>query len=186
VVVLLAGLLVWAPAAQAHVTVVGTTPAADAALDVAPARVEVRFDSGLLDIGDAIVVRSGDGRDISTGPVDLGRDSIAVAVDPAAGPGPYTVAFRVVSADGHEVSSSFAYTVEGPAPATTPASTPSPATSAPDPSPAASASAPDGTAQAAPDAAAAGSRWSPAVVGVIAALAVAGAALLALARRTRD
>ncbi len=175
VIVLLAGLVVWAPAAQAHVTVVGTTPAADATLESAPARVEVRFDSGLLDIGDAIVVRSGDGRAISTGPVDLGRDSIAVAVDPAAGPGPYTVAFRVVSADGHEVSSSFGYNVLGPTPTPAPASTPSPSSSA------TPLSAPDASArQSAP------SPWSPAVVGVIAALAVAGATLLAWALATRD
>lgn len=179
VLALLGGLLAWAPAAQAHVTVVGTTPAADATLDAAPERVEVRFDSALLDIGYALVVRSADDRTVSTGPVELGRTSISVDVDPDAGPGRYTVGFRVVSADGHEVTSSYAYTVAGDTPAPTPAPTPTDVEVQSD-SPAPNPSEPQHRAGGA-----SGSRWSPALVGLVAGVALAGAALLGWALVSR-
>jgi len=168
VAALLGGALLTAAPASAHVSVVGTTPAADAVLDAAPSTVEVRFDSGLLDIGFAIVVRSADGRTVSSGPARLGLDSIATATDPAAGPGTYTVAFRVVSADGHEVTSSFSYTVTGatttPAPTTTPLADLEVEGVSPAPNP----SQPQDR----------GTRWSPALVLGVGVAAVAGAGLL--------
>ena len=165
-----------APPASAHVQVVGTSPAADAQLDAAPTRAEVRFDSGLLDIGYAMVVRSADGRTVSTGPAQLGPDSIAVATDPAAGPGRYTVAFRVVSADGHEVASSFDYTVTG-----TPTASPTPVgVEVPSDSPTPNPSEPQPSAAEATEQVGS-SRWTPAVATGVAALGVAGAGLLAWA-----
>lgn len=111
---LLAGwLLVAAQPAAAHAAAIGSSPAADAVLSSAPERVEVRFDSELLDVGAAMVVRNSAGRTVSAGPIQVQHRAIAVTLDPAAGPGRYTVAYRVVSADGHEIRSQFGFTVDG-------------------------------------------------------------------------
>ncbi len=113
VILLVAHAITLATSATAHVVIVGTSPTANSILDAAPSRAEVRFDTGILDIGYAMVVRSDGGRTISTGAARRSRDSLSIALDPTAGPGSYTVGFRVVSADGHSVTSSFSYTVRG-------------------------------------------------------------------------
>lgn len=102
-----------APSAAAHASEVGSTPAADEVLAVAPTEVEVQFDSGLLEMGAALVVRSAEEDSIVTGEPIVGENTLTVPVDPAAAPGEYEVAYRVVSADGHTVKGSFTYTVEG-------------------------------------------------------------------------
>jgi methionine-rich copper-binding protein CopC len=178
VAALLGGALLTAAPASAHVSVVGTSPAAGAVLHAAPSAVEVQFDSGLLDIGFAMVVRSADGHTVSSGRAQVGLDSISTATDPAAGPGTYTVAFRVVSADGHEVTSSFTYTVTGEATPTTTTPTPLADREVEGISPAPNPPRPDDR----------GTRWSPTLVLGVGVAAVAGAGLLAwalLAGRTQ-
>lgn len=110
-------------AAAAHVSETTTRPEAGAILDLAPREVEVRFDSPLLDVGAALVVRSADDTSITVGTPRVGRDRITVDVDPDAPPGEYTVAYRVVSKDGHTVESTFRYTVAGTPDASLAAST---------------------------------------------------------------
>lgn len=142
-VALLLTALTWAlPAsiAQAHSSEVSTTPAADAVLETAPRQVSIEFDSALLDMGAALVVRDADGTSITTGAAEVGRTRVAVDVDPAAGPGTYQVAYRVVSQDGHTIEGAFAYSVAG--------DTASTAASSPSPSPAAASAEPTATAEA--------------------------------------
>ena len=109
-----------APSAAAHASEVGSSPAADEVLAVAPSEVEVQFDSGLLEMGSALVVRSAQNDSIVTGEPIVGENTLTVPVDPGAAPGDYEVAYRVVSADGHTVKGSFTYTVEGVAEAPSP------------------------------------------------------------------
>ncbi len=118
--VLVAGLafLAVAPPAAAHSQQIGSTPAADEAVPIAPREVVIEFDSPLVDMGAAVAVRSQDDVSITTGPLVIGDRQVTVPVDPAAAPGTYTVAYRVVSEDGHTMTSTFQYTVEGDAPAT--------------------------------------------------------------------
>jgi len=51
-----------------HASSVGSSPAADAVLDTAPSEVRIDFDSGLLEMGAALIVRSADGSSVTTGP----------------------------------------------------------------------------------------------------------------------
>ncbi len=85
-------------------------------LDAAPSIVEVTFDTPLMDVGAALVVRTADGTVISEPHPRWTATVIRVAVAPDAPPGVYTVAFRVVSQDGHPITSTFDYTVAGDVP----------------------------------------------------------------------
>lgn len=121
-----------APAvAHAHASAVGSTPSADEVLDSAPSMVEVQFDSALLDMGAALVVRGADGSSITVGDGVIGDRVYSIAVDPEAPSGTYDVAYRVVSADGHTIEGSFSYVVDGPAqePSATPAESSEPSNS---------------------------------------------------------
>lgn len=122
-ITLVALVLVPVPA-SGHASSAESSPAADAVLDVAPEEVRVEFDSGLLEMGSALIVRDATGRSITSGAAVVGDRTISVPVDPTAGPGVYEVAYRVVSADGHTVEESFSYTVsDGTASSTAPATT---------------------------------------------------------------
>ena len=107
------------PSASGHASQTGSSPADGAILDTAPSEVEVTFDTPLMDIGAALVVRSADGTVISDAVPEVARNAIRVAVPTDAAPGTYTVAFRVVSQDGHPITSTYDYTVAGSAPAET-------------------------------------------------------------------
>jgi methionine-rich copper-binding protein CopC len=107
--------LLWAlpvPPASAHSELVESTPASGAELRKAPTEVELVFGEGVQQQGGRIVV--------STGDTIVSKDSTFAASENVASvqltsglPGTYTVAFRVVSADGHIVSDRFAFTVLG-------------------------------------------------------------------------
>lgn len=124
-----------APAAYGHASQTGSTPAAGAVLDSAPAYVEVTFDTPIMGIGAALVVRSSDGTTISAGSPAIERTAIRIDVPADADPGTYTVAFRVVAEDGHAITSTFEYTVAGSS--STPAATSSRQAATPSVSPAA-------------------------------------------------
>jgi copper resistance protein C len=115
-IALAAGVVVL-PAAAAHSSQTGSTPAEGAVLDVPPSFVEVTFDTALMDMGAALVVRSEDGTVISAAAPEVGRTAIRIAVATDAPPGAYTVAYRVVSQDGHPITATFDYTVAGDMPA---------------------------------------------------------------------
>ncbi len=110
-VVAIAALLLLPVPASGHASSAGSSPAADEVLPTAPSQVRIEFDSGLLEMGSALIVRDADGRSITTGPAVVGERSFSVPVDPTAPPGVYEVAYRVVSADGHTVEDTFSYTV---------------------------------------------------------------------------
>ena len=101
--------------AFAHASQTGSSPAADEVVTTAPTQVRIDFDSALLDVGAALVVRSEAGDSITTGPAVVGDRDFTVPVDPAAPNGVYSVAYRVVSKDGHTIENSFTYVVAGEA-----------------------------------------------------------------------
>lgn len=124
-------LVVPATAASGHASWLESSPSAGSTVDTAPSEVQVSFDSPLLDTGGALVVTSADGVVISEPAAVINLAEISVAVDPGAPPGVYTVAFRVVSEDGHTVSDSFDYTVAGTAPVASAEPSPADGTAAP-------------------------------------------------------
>ena len=175
----LAPIVVGVPAASGHSAVIGTEPADGAVLEAAPATVTVTFDSGLIDVGTALVVRVDDSLIVSSPQPTFGRRSLSTGIAADAPPGRYTAAFRVVSADGHTITDSFSFTVTGAGsvPSTS-------ASAAPSLSPTPSA-APAGTAPASPDASTPttdGGSW-PILVGLAVLVAVAAAVVIAVVRR---
>lgn len=111
-IAMLAGLMLSTAPAFGHASQVGSAPAADEVLAVAPSEVRIDFDSGLLEMGAALVVRDEAKESITTGPAVVGDRILTVPVDAGVGGGTYSVAYRVVSADGHTIEGSFDYTVE--------------------------------------------------------------------------
>ena len=108
--VLLPGTPAWA-----HAQLVGSDPAKDATLSKAPASVTLTFSERLNPEFATIVVSDAARQRIpaSLTTVDAER-STAVLTQPL-GNGTYTVAYRVVSVDGHTVQDSYQFTVTDPA-----------------------------------------------------------------------
>jgi methionine-rich copper-binding protein CopC len=128
-----AGTIIGASPAFGHASQVDSSPTADEVLSPAPSEVTITFDSALLDMGAALVVRDKGGSSIVTGDAVIDDRVLSVAVDPSAPAGVYEVAYRVVSVDGHTVEGAFTYSVEGaagaaePSPGTGPSAPPTPA-----------------------------------------------------------
>jgi copper transport protein len=116
----LVALLLAPAAAAAHATLQSTVPERGAQLDAAPAEVVFKFDEAVEASFGALRVFDATGREVQTGepfhPGGRGAE-IAIRLQPGLGDGTYTATFRVVSADGHPVSSGFVFSVgEGAAP----------------------------------------------------------------------
>lgn len=120
VLVLLAGLI--APAsALAHATLQSTLPERGQKLDTAPEEVVFIFDESVEGAFGALRVFDASGKEVQTGEAfhpDNRGERIGIKLKPGLGDGTYTATYRVVSADGHPISSGFVFTVgEGAAPA---------------------------------------------------------------------
>ena len=119
-VVLAVAALALVPAvASAHATLEATTPERGARLARAPAQVSFRFDESVEASFGALRVFDAQGRQVQTGAAfhPGGRGSeVAVRLRPGLGDGSYTATYRVISADGHPVSSGFVFSVGDAAP----------------------------------------------------------------------
>jgi methionine-rich copper-binding protein CopC len=172
--------LLGAAPASAHDSLTGASPADGATLTSAPEQVVLTFSAEVKDLGLTVLVTSPDGRRVGEGPARVeGTDVIAPLVA-LTEPGRYTVAYRVVSSDGHPIQgrTSFVLDVEAPS---APSATPTVASPAPSATP--SAAPETATPDASPVAATeqgTGSPWLW-VLGGLAVLALAGGAV-ALAR----
>jgi methionine-rich copper-binding protein CopC len=123
----LAALLVAAPHASAHNTLVGTDPADGATVATPPTHITLTFDQPAQALGTEIVVLGPDGATVSTGAAELVDSTVAQALAADLPAGAYTVQWRVTSADGHPLSGELAFTATaGAAPAVTAPATPEP------------------------------------------------------------
>lgn len=111
--------LVSAGSAGAHDdTLASSTPAAGQALDSPPAEVRLHVTGGLAPIDPLVVVRAADGTSVADGPPQEADGVVVQALVPDISDGSYTVSWRVVAADGHPASGTFAFSVGGAALAT--------------------------------------------------------------------
>ena len=98
----------------AHATLQATVPERGAKLDAPPAQVVFRFDEAVEASFGALRVFDSEGQEVQTGkafhPGGKGAE-IAIKLKPGLGDGTYTATYRVVSADGHPISSGFVFTV---------------------------------------------------------------------------
>jgi copper resistance protein C len=113
---ILAGAVAWflgpaADVAQAHATLTGSSPGADSTSDVAPRKVVLEFDENVQTNFAVVNVVGPDGSAISTGDVSVTDNKVIARIRRPTAAGDYTVAWRVVSADGHPVDGQFTYTL---------------------------------------------------------------------------
>jgi methionine-rich copper-binding protein CopC len=111
---LLAGAVTAGVPAAAHTSLVSSSPADGATLTSAPKEVRLQF-SGAPAADPLDVAVTLEGQTIPpAGTVRVDGSTVVIPVD-LPGPGAYTVAYRVVSADGHPVQGTVEFTVRGSA-----------------------------------------------------------------------
>jgi len=116
--VLLGVLMLGALPAAAHAALLSTNPPQGAQLSAAPRDVTLTFTEEVGLGARAVEVADARGQRVNGSPPrHAGSDSrtVQVALPPGLGRGSYTVTWRVVSADGHPVSGTFAFGVGVPA-----------------------------------------------------------------------
>ena len=181
-VVLAALWLPFAPAASAHDELVSSSPGSGDTV-AAPRTLTLTYSERLIQTGYRVVVRGPEGP--VDGDVQVSGETVVERFGEPLAAGPYTVAWRVVSADGHPVSGRLAFTVRGAAASSSGASSSSASSSASSStSPAASSSPTPSNTGSASDGGGQG-RTGLALAG-LAAVVVAAAAALGLARRSRN
>ncbi|MFD3874008.1 copper resistance protein CopC [Streptomyces sp. NPDC058623] len=129
VVAVLALLLGGAGPASAHASLSGSDPADGAVLKTAPRQVTLTFTESVSFSDDSLRVLSPDNERANPRPAQHadGKDNTArVELSDALPQGTYTVAWRVVSADGHPISGAFVFSVGKPSVTTAVVATGSP------------------------------------------------------------
>jgi copper resistance protein C len=112
--VVVAAVLVLGPgggAANAHDVLVGSVPAAGAAVDTAPSSVAIEFSDVPQALGTQVVVVGPDGAPVSAGDAEQDGRTIRRPLAEDVPAGAYTVRWRATSADGHPLSGTFGFTV---------------------------------------------------------------------------
>ena len=97
--------------AQAHSIPVSSDPADGSTIDVGPPRVSVTFNEALQDSFASLTVVGPDGNLWSEGDATVDGPTVDVALRKLGPAGVYTIAYRVVSADGHTVSGTREFTL---------------------------------------------------------------------------
>jgi copper resistance protein C len=128
-----AGVLATATAAFAHAVLVSSNPAEGATLTTPPATVSLTFSEDVRAPAFVVVTGPG-GTRVDGGASQILNRTVTERLRAARAAGTYTIAYRVVSADGHPIEGELRYRLAQAAPAST---TPAPAAASPAPAPAA-------------------------------------------------
>lgn len=173
--------------ASAHDSLTGSNPSAGSTVTTAPERVKLTFTDEVKQIGLTVLVKDPTGASVTDGEPTIAGTAVLQPVDALTVPGEYTVAYRVVSSDGHPINGRFTFTLDlpSPSPSATPSETATPAASSATPTPSSSSpSASESVVAASPAAstsdAGGGSAWLLVGAGLLVALVVTG---VVLARR---
>jgi copper transport protein len=103
--------------ADAHATMVQTTPAENSQMDVSPGSVDILFNEKLDSGGAKLLVLNDLSRNVAKGkPVRIEENKGLSIALPKLSEGHYTVSYSVISADGHPVSGAYIFTIGNPAP----------------------------------------------------------------------
>lgn len=176
-----------APSASAHDSITGSTPADGSTVTTAPTQVRLTFTDQVKGIGATVVVTDPAGAKVAAGKPSVDGLSVTQKLLPLTVSGRYTVAYRVVSSDGHPITGKLAFTAQLPTPTVAPppseSATPS-ASAAPSTSTSPLAGPSQSAIAASPvaatgDAGSSGSgAWLVAGIGLLAALLAVGAVLV--------
>ena len=175
------GSLALATSADAHAALRSVTPADGAQLGQPPTEVVLTFDEAVSTSFATVTVTDEGGASVSQGRATVDGAVVRQALAAPLAPGRYTVAFRVVSDDGHPVSDATSFTV---LPGASGSSSP-PAEAVPTAAPTATGSATGDPQAAAESDADNGATRVALAVGVGALALAAGTALVAVSRRRR-
>jgi methionine-rich copper-binding protein CopC len=115
--VLVFGLLLGAlEIAQAHGSFVNSNPKPKSTVSKLPKVIWVEFDGDLITIADKqtnfLTVKNSKGRELSDGKAFVGGARVSINIKNRSANGKIKVSWRVVSEDGHPVSSFFTFTVK--------------------------------------------------------------------------
>ncbi|RIV37073.1 copper resistance CopC family protein [Micromonospora radicis] len=121
--------------AYAHNVLRKATPAQDAELTKAPTKVTLDFLQKLNPNFTTVTVSDAAKEPVATSEPEVDGTKASVTVDSTLPNGVYTVAYRVVSQDGHPVQGSYEFTVADPTATAEPSPSPSPEASEPAQSP---------------------------------------------------
>ncbi|OBF28501.1 copper resistance CopC family protein [Mycobacterium sp. ACS4331] len=124
-------LLLAAAPAGAHAALSSSDPAAGARLVTAPQVVTLTFNEPVQHQFSTVVVTGPQGRNHVVGEPAVADREVRATLDTLDGNGTYTVAYRVVSADGHPVSGKYDFQLSAPTSTATSATSAAPETTAP-------------------------------------------------------
>ena len=108
-----AAVCLWAAPAAAHTVMLTASPMAGSS-GAAPREVRLTFDEPLEDVPGTALMLSGPSGLLSAAPVVVDGASVRRALPAGQPAGAYTVAYRVVSRDGHPVSGTYRFDLTGP------------------------------------------------------------------------
>lgn len=100
--------------AAAHSELVSSSPSDGAALDAAPVAVELTFNEEISDAGLQVVAQGPQG-EVPLGTAVITGPQVSVPWPQGQAGGTYTVAYRVVSADGHPINGTLSFSYAGAA-----------------------------------------------------------------------
>ncbi|MFZ4842850.1 copper resistance CopC family protein [Mycetocola saprophilus] len=115
VAVLSAGILIPAHQASAHDQILASDPAPNATLTAAPDKITLTFSATILEVGTKVLVTDASGTDWAEGEPTSAGVVATVPVRPGMPNGALTIAWRVVSSDGHPISGTIPFTLDAPA-----------------------------------------------------------------------
>jgi len=177
--------------ALAHSEIIASSPTEGAVLTELPARFSVTANQDLLDVtgdaeGFALQIIGPNGEHYESDMLEVEGPTLSTPAIVGA-PGPYTLAYQVVSADGHPVSGEIHFVWEPPASTPSEAPVPLPAPTATGPAATAPSETPDASptesAEPVPGPDAAFPSWPIALLAALAAVAVIVTSIIALRRK---
>ncbi len=105
-----------APSAGAHASYSDSNPKARSVITKLPKFLWVEFDGNLITIADKqtnfLTVKNSKGKELSDGKAYVGGARVSVNIKDRSATGKMKVSWRVVSEDGHPVSSFYTFTVK--------------------------------------------------------------------------
>ncbi|MGH3767544.1 MAG: copper resistance CopC family protein [Pseudonocardiaceae bacterium] len=101
-----------------HNELLSTVPPEGAQLSTGPARVILTFDLPAQRGFSTIIITGPDGNQWQAGPATEDGTTVSAPVRPLGPAGDYTVAWRIISADGHPVRATLKFTLTTPGPGT--------------------------------------------------------------------
>ncbi|MER6831501.1 copper resistance CopC family protein [Streptosporangium sp. NPDC000563] len=172
--------------AQAHNVLISSDPKDGTELATGPEKITLTFDQPVRQGFAQISVIGPDGTRWEEGKTTVDRAKVSVGVKPLGSAGEYAVGYRILSSDGHPVSSKITFTLTAPGPGASAQSSADPAAATPA-APVASAAAPqepDLGAQAAEAAQNGGAGM--AVLWIAGSIVLLGGATVVAMRRTKE